>query len=232
MNCDQVFDVLTRGPFPTGTSCDVPVEAHLNKCAECRQLAEALRPALELFQEAVDPEESRDLPGYWCGTADDSRRGTVSYAPELQSRSNTPRVSPRAAIVRRSAARTASRMAAMLALGVALGSLASAGWVLDGTAWAPFGNNTPVIPETTQELPARPALLERINLAVLPAACFRDGRAHDSPDRSPREQLLAGAELRGIGCCSGCHNSVADAVPRAATAKVAQSCQLCHAGNP
>ena len=46
MNCDQVFDILTRGPFPTGTSCDTPVEAHLNTCAECRRLAEALRPAL------------------------------------------------------------------------------------------------------------------------------------------------------------------------------------------
>ena len=64
MNCDQVFDVLTRGPFPTGTACDTPVEAHLRVCPECRRLADALRPALELFQEAISPEESRDLPGY------------------------------------------------------------------------------------------------------------------------------------------------------------------------
>jgi hypothetical protein len=28
-------------------------------------LAEALRPALEVFQEAVPPSEGRDLPGYW-----------------------------------------------------------------------------------------------------------------------------------------------------------------------
>jgi hypothetical protein len=28
-------------------------------------LAEALRPALEVFQEAVPPAESRELPGYW-----------------------------------------------------------------------------------------------------------------------------------------------------------------------
>ena len=46
MNCDQVFDILTRGPFPTGTACDEPLEAHLDECPECHRLAEALRPAL------------------------------------------------------------------------------------------------------------------------------------------------------------------------------------------
>lgn len=65
MDCDQVFMILTRGPFPTGELWDEEVEAHLEVCAECWQLAEALRPALEVFQEAVPPAESRDLPGYW-----------------------------------------------------------------------------------------------------------------------------------------------------------------------
>ncbi len=84
MNCDQVFDVLTRGPFPTGTACDMPVEAHFRVCPECRQLAEALRPALELFQEAISPEESQDLPGYWCAVATDRAQPVVSYARELE----------------------------------------------------------------------------------------------------------------------------------------------------
>ena len=57
MNCDRVFDVLTRGPFPTGDPSDDAVEIHLISCVECRRLAEALRPALELFEEAVTPEE-------------------------------------------------------------------------------------------------------------------------------------------------------------------------------
>jgi hypothetical protein len=65
MECDQVFMILTRGPFPTGEAWDEQVEAHLESCAECWRLAEALRPALEVFQEAVPPAESRDLPGYW-----------------------------------------------------------------------------------------------------------------------------------------------------------------------
>ena len=65
MDCDQVFMILTRGPFPTGEAWDEQVEAHLESCADCWRLAEALRPALEVFQEAVPPSESRELPGYW-----------------------------------------------------------------------------------------------------------------------------------------------------------------------
>jgi hypothetical protein len=65
MDCDRVFMILTRGPFPTGEPWDEEVEAHLESCCECWRLAEALRPAMEVFQEAVPPAESRDLPGYW-----------------------------------------------------------------------------------------------------------------------------------------------------------------------
>jgi hypothetical protein len=65
MDCDQVFMILTRGPFPTGEPWDEQVEAHLETCADCWRLAEALRPALEIFQEAIPPAEGRDLPGYW-----------------------------------------------------------------------------------------------------------------------------------------------------------------------
>jgi hypothetical protein len=65
MDCEQVFMILTRGPFPTGEAWDEQVETHLESCAECWRLAEALRPALEVFQEAVPPAESRELPGYW-----------------------------------------------------------------------------------------------------------------------------------------------------------------------
>ena len=65
MDCDQVFMILTRGPFPTGEAWDEQVETHLESCAECWRVAEALRPALEVFQEAIPPAESRELPGYW-----------------------------------------------------------------------------------------------------------------------------------------------------------------------
>ena len=64
LNCDQVFEVLTRGPFPTGEPQDEAVERHLRACHECRQLAEALRPAVALLHEAVSSEEAEQLPEY------------------------------------------------------------------------------------------------------------------------------------------------------------------------
>ena len=63
MNCDDVFDVLTRGPFPSGDSTDGAVEEHLAGCHDCRQLAEALRPAVELLHESLS-DEQLTLPGY------------------------------------------------------------------------------------------------------------------------------------------------------------------------
>ena len=34
------------------------------RCQECRRLATALRPAVELFQESIEPDQTTDLPGY------------------------------------------------------------------------------------------------------------------------------------------------------------------------
>lgn len=64
VTCNEVFDVLTRGPFPSGLSTDESVEHHLRACHECRELAEALRPAVGLFHEAIDSSEFAELPSY------------------------------------------------------------------------------------------------------------------------------------------------------------------------
>jgi hypothetical protein len=85
MDCDQVFMILTRGPFPTGEPSDEDVESHLEYCADCWRLAEALRPALEVFQEAVPPAEGRDLPGYWG----DARPSSLAVAHLIQSSTRT-----------------------------------------------------------------------------------------------------------------------------------------------
>ena len=66
--CDDVFEVLTRGPFPTGEhDTDFPVERHLTVCHSCRELAEALRPATELLAEnqAADGAASSDGNDSW-----------------------------------------------------------------------------------------------------------------------------------------------------------------------
>ncbi|MBI1248595.1 hypothetical protein GC197_12240 [bacterium] len=50
--CDDVFEVLTQGPFPTGHhDTDFPVQRHLSVCHSCRELAEALRPATDMLSE-------------------------------------------------------------------------------------------------------------------------------------------------------------------------------------
>ena len=64
MNCDQVFQVLTRSSFPASESTDSAVEAHLRTCFDCRSMAEALRPALDLFHEAMSPHDRQGLPVY------------------------------------------------------------------------------------------------------------------------------------------------------------------------
>jgi hypothetical protein len=227
MNCDQVFDILTRGPFPTGTACDTPVEAHLNACRDCRRLAEALRPALELFQEAVGPEESRDLPGYWCAVATEPTQPAVSYAQELKPRQMSGGMWTRNSLARHWSGVTVWRMAAMLALGVTIGSLVGSRAMLEGqgpmppvgSSLAPFAKD-----DDHQDLViAIPA-----EWAVLPAACSRK-RPGTGPRYSVRgDRLLANADLSNLNCCSECHNINSDTVPKSATIKVTQQCQVCH----
>jgi len=64
MNCEQVFFILTRGPFPAGEATDADVEHHLEICLSCAGLAEALRPAEGISHEALTAGESDGLPGY------------------------------------------------------------------------------------------------------------------------------------------------------------------------
>lgn len=225
MNCDQVFDILTRGPFPTGTSCDEHVEAHLNECAECHRLAEALRPALELFQEAVDPEESRDLPGYFCATGAERHSPVLSYAAEYEERPvrrrlpvHLPQVRPRVPVA-------AWRTAAMIAIGVTVGLLLSGG-AADRLGLPDMSIATLPPPPTGEKADISQA--DWMQLASLPAACY----GHN-PDHAPRyrlrdDQLLASAKLENLSCCSGCHNAASDSVPSTATVVVAQSCRHCH----
>ena len=64
LNCDDVFETLTAGPFPAGTAADQQVQRHLESCAACRVLAEALKPACDLLHEVLPPSEQVGLPVY------------------------------------------------------------------------------------------------------------------------------------------------------------------------
>jgi hypothetical protein len=66
VHCDHVFDRLTRGPFPGQDAGDDKVTAHLAVCHDCRQFAEALRPAAKALSEAYPEAAARveHLPVY------------------------------------------------------------------------------------------------------------------------------------------------------------------------
>jgi hypothetical protein len=228
MNCDRVFDILTRGPFPTGTACDPLVEAHLKNCGECNRLAEALRPALELFQEAVDPEESRDLPGYWCAVATDRAQPAVAQTKQAPPARALNRW-VKAPVVKHFSAVAMWRLAAALLLGVTVGSVMSVRGTLD--AFSPL---PPRVAEAIASMPPEDqsypflAVSDRQQLAVLPAACSRH-----RPGSAPRysvsnPQVLGQADLANLTCCTDCHNFNSEVVSKTATRTVIQSCQVCH----
>jgi hypothetical protein len=61
ISCDEIFDVLTRGPLSLD---DEPgVRSHLCYCHECRCLAEAMRPAVDLFHEVLDDDSLPRVEG-------------------------------------------------------------------------------------------------------------------------------------------------------------------------
>jgi hypothetical protein len=79
MRCDDVFEILTSGPFPSGASSDDLVERHLHSCFECRRLAVALGPVLSKIPD-------HRLPKYeGCMVQGDSTATTLSLSDRIQS---------------------------------------------------------------------------------------------------------------------------------------------------
>lgn len=225
MNCDQVFDVLTRGPFPTGERSDADVERHLAVCPECRRLAEALRPALELFQEAVSVEESRDLPGYWGEE--------LETAPASSSGGTLAQLAAAARPLRRA---TSGRLRALAAdwqawrLAGALLVGFTLGMALVASVTSALRDDTPEEqPWVAMRAPDAPppstfAALSRFHLAP---ACLTVFAAE--PDGGIATDPGTGSELEQLKCCTQCHgHGRSIALPPPATALLAQSCAECH----
>jgi hypothetical protein len=223
MNCDQVFDVLTRGPFPTGDAGDASVEHHLRACHECRSLAEALQPAVELLHEAIAPGEASGLPEYQGALArlDDRVTTVLASRPALASRPTPLSVRRLANKVERrtSSVATYARFTAALVLFVALGSLV---WGVLSTTKHPIARG--------DRMPARLDQAGLVRLASLPMAaqCF------------PRELLpVAGAAAQpaapaailsdALRCCTECHNPAsANRVVLGTVVTFTESCTACH----
>lgn len=213
LDCDQVFDVLTRGPFPTGDAIDRHVERHLLACHDCRALAEALRPAVELFHEAIDAEDSRDLPGYH-GALAPARGGLAQMVAQAIERDTEQ---PPAPVVMLPAhpwwqellGHAPLRFAAAAALGAVL-ALGIWGAEMFATYSAPTG----VRPPTLAAASPQPADLRQLAALDLKPVCF-------TQPASP----LAANQLR---CCTECHTARQSPAPVASLSLIASSCKSCH----
>lgn len=64
MDCDQAFATLTRGPVTGNARGDADLFEHLARCPSCAKLAEALRPAPDVFHESIPAGDDTSLPAY------------------------------------------------------------------------------------------------------------------------------------------------------------------------
>jgi hypothetical protein len=235
MNCDRVFDILTRGPFPTGHDSDYDVERHLSECPDCHRLAEALRPALELFEESIPLEEGRDLPGYWgelSPAPSPNRLGRQTQVAAPPAEPMTPRPPAPAPSLWQFLAQPASRVAAAVAAGVVLALLLRAA----GLSETPAPYETAMVAPSGVEADAsqvRPAIQSAtlspgrlLNAIQLSPACW--GGA-EGPATLEVAQLPAAMRHNQLRCCTNCHHQGhTAATPKEAIATVARACVGCH----
>lgn len=246
MNCDRVFDILTRGPFPSGAPSDERVERHLSQCGSCRRLAAALQPAIELFEEAITPDEGRDLPAYWgdlfLADQDDSglhhgsswRGGTSTRLATRLRRATGLDL----ATVRRTLP-TAWRLSAAVLLGVCIGGLLRSADLGASSSITPLTsalNDAPSndidnsVDKTAGAVPPRVALAE----LRLVACAYAEGQpARFIGLTKPAEEAEhphAALHSQQLACCTDCHNSANERlqIPRDTTALIAHTCTSCH----
>ncbi|MDA1049872.1 MAG: hypothetical protein O3C40_05265 [Planctomycetota bacterium] len=201
--CDDVFDVLTREPFPSGGDDDELVESHLAVCHECRQLAEAFRPAVGLFHESMSVGLDDELPSY-CGR----------LTPIIDALPHMPLFAPRQDVASRSAQRRSltrrsfAVAASLLIVGSAVfATLAAVRQTRDS---APLVANLRVHEHRDHTLLAA---LE------IPSACRSTTAAANR------------AAAADVACCTKCHTADSPvASTRKAIVKSSAACVACHDG--
>jgi len=238
LNCDQVFEVLTRGPFPTGEPEDEAVERHLRACHDCRQLAEALRPAVALLHEAIASDDAMALPEYqgalpWRRP---QRRAKLSIARLSREESET-----KCNARRELSSRSSAFSPAMMTLRVVAASLIAfaIGALLFAVSWAPERDghgrrdglfaSTASRPDRDLVMPTANGLLQLAKLE-LPAACMPLSQRPISTEHAGEiAAALENGTLANIRCCTECHRA---GVKQPASARLIavteQNCQACH----
>jgi hypothetical protein len=225
VSCDEVFEVLTSGPFPRDASpgfsplhvADAAIELHLVACHDCRLLAEALRPAVRLIEDATLEEDdqlpayrgSLPFPGNWSAPG----KG-VSRSLQTASRAGAWRVESGRKVA------SAYKFAAALALAFLLFALFQ------------FGNERDRQPREVGGRNSAPSAegVRRLSALGLPMACLAPvGESTTSPaGATPIAHGGSNSSAR-FACCTGCHSQANPARPQVdAIAVLVSSCLACH----
>jgi len=239
MNCDHIFNILTRGPFPSGDSTDAAVEIHLSLCADCRHIADALRPDSGAEDEMLLPEESRGLPYYWGIAALGEHGNGTQVTTAKNRRTRRKRATTFFEKHEPLAHLSGWQLAFAVLMGAALGTLLKLLGYVDGgdTPARSVAQVTPAMTASESFDPRQPSQVpsdvNRQLAAKLGAtpACWED--QHPLPgfeSRSPgAHDPLSPVAIHEELCCTKCHNATSPRFAlRATTAKIVRSCQVCH----
>lgn len=256
IDCNEVFDILTRGPFPSGGEHDDAVEHHLRSCHDCRQLAEALRPAVELFHECLSDQEAEALPEYHGQATplsrsledslyrslprhvDDVRmealEGETRLAAHAREARQDARVGRGALLLQGliGMALTAAIVLTVISLGMSVRNMERGHGLRRPSELA---SNIQLAPVSTSTEAA-----QRLLSWQLPSDCLLEGlrervASGKLAERSTLPEQLAFAwEEHAIDCCKRCHyarESLLDAARQNTrmVALVQNSCIVCHA---
>lgn len=232
VSCDQVFEVLTRGPFPAGHDSDDAVEQHLRACHECRQLAAALQPAVALLHESLAAPETDDLPAYQ-GRLFDAPPANRRVRPMLEKLGSNAKEHQQTPPWQEHPVAPAAAKGWSAARRCALATLAGALVVL---VWGFAGSlersqeNQPPLAAGPLHQPTAQGLAQLASLK-LPAECFpihfdlSQSVAETAPTHSPQPPATPVAHV----CCTRCHaESQARQPAMRDFATLRASCSACH----
>lgn len=221
IDCDRTFDLLTRGPFPSGEASDMDVELHLRCCHDCRRLAEALQPAVSLFHETLTV-EANTLPNYRGALATD-RQPWLEPEPLAVSIA-TPTGRSRNREVNSFTSRQFARRAAVAMIAVATCGLLACGlWIARQDSSAMAAETPMLIASESGYLLSRHAD-QRLANAGVPTACVHRASLEATSDASS-----AAAIQRLAVCCTQCHSDTRQ--NRAAVKSFGTfvaACLVCH----
>jgi hypothetical protein len=236
VTCDQVFDCLTRGPFPSGGREDEAVQWHLEACHECRQLAEALRPAVALLHEALPVGEQADLPTYGAAQEDEDlcERADGALAARIRMIMDRGETRPRS-ITSQEKWLYAVRFLAASVLALALGTL------LAGVFWqnkqgevgqlkiAPVLGSEHHQPNAEGLVRLAALNLPRVCLPGMPAA-MGSGVVSGQETVPVDDSSARPSGGTTHACCTRCHAAGKEgaALTQRTIAALQQSCILCH----